>query len=233
MNIARTAFLAAVALGVAAIGRAAAQAPTPASSARSAGASDTAIPPKGGVSIGVVDFVKVLEAYPRAIQERKKIDEFVKQREAALEAEGKKIRELRAKCEDLREGTLERDLKEHELRLKLQDIDGMQKVFANERRRKIDEFYVAIYEDMQRAVRKVAESRGVTLVLRVHDDVFDGSVGSKARVFEERVVWYAGPDIDLTPAIIQLLQVPLPEEPVTPKPADQQPSKEGKEGTGG
>lgn len=169
--------------------------------------------PRTGLVVGVVDFVKVIDAYPRAIQERKKIEEFAKQRRAVLAAEERKAQEIKLKRDDFQPGTFDRDLKENELRQQVQYLDGLSRVFESEHRRRIEEFYVKIYEDMQRAVAKVAKDRGVGLVLRVHEDTFDGSTESKARVFEARVVWYASEEIDLTPAIIQLLQVPLPEEP--------------------
>ena len=157
-------------------------------------------------------------------------------RRALLDAEEKKAQEIKLKRDDLQPGTMERDLKEHELRLKVQDLDGMRQVFENERRRMVEEFYVVIHEDMQRAVKKVAEDRGIALVLRVHEDLFDGSIDLKSRVFELRVVWYAAEEIDLTSAVIQRLQTQPQSEPdkgpAAPKDAPKDPPT-AKETTGG
>ncbi len=183
-----------------------AQAPTPAAPAAEAKAVNT---PK----IGVVDFVKVVDAYPRAIAERTKIEELRKQQRTVLEAELKKGKELELQLEDLQRGTPKYDLKLHELRLKKQDIEGMEQIFDRDWRRKIDEFYVAIYADLERAVAIVAKERGVQMVLRAHPQLEETSSENKARVFEARIVWFASEEIDLTPAVIKLLQVPLPEEP--------------------
>jgi Skp family chaperone for outer membrane proteins len=163
--------------------------------------------------IGVVDFVKVVEAYPRAIEERSKIEEMRKQQRAALEAELKKGRELEMKLEDLQRGTPAHDMKLHELRLKKQDIEGLEQIFDRDWRRKIDEFYNAIYGDLERAVAIVAKERGVHIVLRAHPQLEGESTENRARVFEARMVWFASPEIDLTPFVIKLLQVPLPAEP--------------------
>lgn len=183
-----------------------AQTPTPAAPAAEAKAANT---PK----IGVVDFVKVVDAYPRAIAERTKIEDLRKQQRSVLEAELKKGKELELQLEDLQRGTPKYDLKLHELRLKKQDIEGMEQIFDRDWRRKIDEFYVLIYADLERAVSIVAKERGIQMVLRAHPQLEETSSENKARVFEARIVWFASEEIDLTPAVIKLLQVPLPEEP--------------------
>lgn len=202
---------------LAAFGAAPASAQGSTGSAPSAEAAGKPAAPK----IGIVDFVRVVEAYPRAIEERKKVDELRKQQLTILDGEVKKAREMQIKLNDLQRGTLRYDSAQHELRLKQQDIDGMQTVFDREWRRRIDEFYTAIYSDLERAVALVAKDRGVMLVLRAHPELEDGSVESKARVFEARMVWYAAEELDLTPAVIQLLQVPLPPDPkAAPAPSD-------------
>ena len=142
-----------------------------------------------------------------------KIEELRKQQRSVLEAELKKGKELEVQLEDLQRGTPRYDLKLHELRLKKQDIEGMEQIFDREWRRKIDEFYVAIYADLERAVAIVAKERGVQMVLRAHPQLEETSSENKARLFEARIVWFASEEIDLTPAVIKLLQVPLPEAP--------------------
>lgn len=163
--------------------------------------------------IGVVDFTKVIETYPRAIQERKKLDEFYQQRQATLEADERKAQEIRQQRDLFQKDSSEWHFKDLELRLAAQALDGKRQIFQEELRQQRETFYVAMLEDMQRAVAIVAKERGVALVLRAHNDLLNGSTESKARVFEARVVWYFAEEVDLTPAVIKLLQVPLPELP--------------------
>lgn len=182
--------------------------------------------------IGIVDFTRVVDAYPRAIAERKKVDELRKQQLTILDAEVKQARALQAELGELNRGSKSYDLKAHELRMKQQHIDGLQTVYDRDWRRRIDEFYTAIYSDLERAVAMVAKDRGILMVLRAHPELEDDSIENKARVFEARMVWYAAEELDITQAVINLLQVPLPpdpkaksteEKPATPdKPAGEQ-----------
>jgi Skp family chaperone for outer membrane proteins len=171
--------------------------------------------------VGVVDFVKVMDAYPRAIEARGKLEEMRKQNRALLEAELKKGRELELKLEDLQRGTPAHDMKLHELRLKKQDIEGMEQIFEREWRRKFDEWYLSVYAEMERAVAIVAKERGLQMVLRSHPQLEDGTVENRTRVYEARIVWFASEEVDITPAVIKVLQVPLPAEskPDAAKPA--------------
>jgi|KBSSwiStaDraftv2_1062776.scaffolds.fasta_scaffold443503_1 Skp family chaperone for outer membrane proteins len=232
MSISRAAFLVST---VFASGVLLAQGQSPAPAAEG-----TALP-RQGITIGVVDFAKVMEVYPRAIQERKKLDEFWKQCLAQVDQERRRADEIRLKRDDLQADTMDRDLKDLEYAAKQREIEALKSVLAQERSRRVERLLVTMYEDVQRAVALVAKDRGVQLVLRKHDDVVDGSTTNKARVYEVRQVWYAADELDLTPAVIQRLQVPLPDEPKdatnekdqTPG-KDQAPAKtQPKESTGG
>jgi Skp family chaperone for outer membrane proteins len=126
--------------------------------------------------------------------------------------------------------------KDLELRLAVQALEGRRAIFQEELRQQRESFYVLMLEDMQQAVAIVAKERGVSMVLRTHNDLLDGSTESKARVFEARVVWYASEEVDLTPAVIKLLQVPLPkrpEEAAGTKPADAPKDQPGTSETNG
>lgn len=178
------------------------------------------------MSVGVVDFAKILEAYPRAIEQRKQLDALMEQRQAELDLFQKRITEISGLRDNFREGSKEWLNNDLELQLAVRAIEGKRQIFQQELREQREGFYVAMLEDMQRAVAMVAKQRQVGLVLRVHEDLLDGSIDTKARIFESRVVWFAAEEIDLTAAVIKLLQVPLPE-----KPADQT-GKSGGDGSG-
>ena len=181
-----------------------------------ADASKTALAPPPPALIGVVDFARVFEAYPKAIEQGKQLDEHKKRRMAELKAEETKAQDLQVQRDMLQPG-FEKDLKEIQLRNAVQFREQLASAFDREMSRKRREFLVGIFDDMQRAVRIVAKERGLHLVIRSHEDLLDGSVESKAIIFEQRVVWYASEEIDNTPAVIKLLQVGLPE---LPKPAE-------------
>jgi len=192
--------------------------------------------PRQGLTIGVVDFAKVMEVYPRAIQERKKLDEFWKQCLAQIDGERRRADEIRLKRDDLQVDTMQRDLKDLEYAAKQREIEALKGVLAQERSRRVETLLVTMYEDVQRAVAIVAKDRGVQLVLRKHDDVVDGSTTNKARVYELRQVWFAADELDLTPWVIKTLQVPLPEEPGKDQVPARDPTKDNnqpKESTGG
>lgn len=170
-------------------------------------------PKVSALKVGVVDFVRVIDAYPKAIEERKKVDELRKQQLTTLDAEVKKLREMQIKLADLQRGSRGYELAQHEIRLKQQDIEGTQSLFERDWRRAFDQFLVTVYADLERAVAIVAKDRGVHMVVRAHPELEGGSAEDRARVYETRMVWYASEEIDLTPAVIQLLQVPLPPDP--------------------
>lgn len=176
--------------------------------------------------VGVVDFAKILEAYPKAIEERQQLDALMAQRQTELDQFQKRISEISVLRDNFKEGSSEWLNTDLELQLAVRAIEGKRQIFQQELRDQRERFYVSMLEDMQRAVAMVAKERQVGLVLRVHEDLLDGSVDTKARIFESRVVWFAAEEIDLTPAVIKLLQVPLPD-----KPTDQT-GKSGVDGNG-
>jgi Skp family chaperone for outer membrane proteins len=183
------------------------------------------------LSIGVVDFARVLAAYPRAIEIRKSMDDWRKQQIAMIDAEERKLAEIKLKRDDLQPDTAERDSRELEMRLKMNFIEGQRQVLDREWGRKVEGYYAAMYDDMQQAVAILAKDRGLQLVLRTHPDPDDlTSSRDKSRVFEARMVWYAADEIDVTPALIKLLQVPLPTKPAGETDPPQDPKKQA---TGG
>lgn len=188
-------------------------------------------PPAPKFPVGVVDFQKVFEAYPRAIEEKGKLEEFKARRQAELDAEERKLEVLKAQRDNFKQGSTEYALKSLELRSLLQRLEGMQEVFRNEMGHKRDEFANKMFGDVERAIRIVAKERGLLLVLRQQAALDGLGPAQQAQLYEGRQLWYAAEEIDLTPAIIKLLQVPLPELPkasdakgAAPKPSNEKPA---------
>lgn len=161
-------------------------------------------------AIGVVDFVKVIDGYPRAIQERKKLEDLRKAMVDQLEAEQKKLDELAAAKDALKEGTRERAVKILELNAGMRHLDGMREILDADYGQAKDRFMVLVYEDLDKAIDKVAREKGLKLVLRITRDLGDGTVTGKANAFNKRLVWFAADEIDITNDVVKLLQVMAP-----------------------
>ena len=166
--------------------------------------------PAGPLAIGVVDFAKVFDAYPRVAEDRRRYDELKKQRQGSLSDEEKRLKELHMQAELFQRGTAERALKDLEIRSLTDHLEGLSSIYERELSLKGQEMEGDWYEDAQRAIKIVAEERKLTVVLRVFGD------GAKGPMFNARAVWYARDEIDITAAVIKVLQVGLPPLPKDP-----------------
>ena len=167
-------------------------------------------PVANALRVGVVDFAKVLESYQGAIEGRKKISELKDQFQQQLDTMQKRAEDAKLLRDNYQRGSRDWYEKDLSVKLALQSLEGQQQIFEGELHRKREEFLVAMLEDMQQAVAIVAKEKKIALVLRVHEDLIDGSAATKARIFETRIVWFASEEIDITPDVSKLLRVPLP-----------------------
>jgi Skp family chaperone for outer membrane proteins len=177
--------------------------------------------------IGVVDLAKAFEQNPRYIRSKGELQKLADRADAQLGELTKTINEHRAALEQLEKGSEQYADAQSNIALMEQQRRSMvdrisQKLEIENARRMIE-----VYEDIEIAVKKVAERRGVAIVLRVHDMGPGGDaakllpkvVESRINGFERRSVWYASPEVDLTPDLIKFLMVPLENE----KPGDTKP----------
>ena len=134
--------------------------------------------------VGVIDFARVLEAYPRAIELKKQIDGLRTQRQAQLDQEQTRADEIRMSRDNFKQGTKEWAVKDLELQLALRALDGTRQIFELELRNEREKFYAMMLGDMERATAMVAKEQGVSLVLRIQGALPDGSNETKARVLE-------------------------------------------------
>lgn len=171
--------------------------------------------------VGVVDFVKVFDAYPRAVQEENALKDFNRRQQEVLDAEERKLEQLKIQRDNYNKGSRDYAMKDNELRAKLRELEGLQEILRVEFGQKRNEFMNTIYADIGRAIAIVAKERDVKLVLRRHPPLDGLSSGQNAQLNEARQVWYAAEELDLTPHVIKLLQVGLPE---LPKASDAQDS---------
>lgn len=176
---------------------------------------DAAAPGKG-LTIGVVDLDKARDAYPRAITEREKLQKMSMAFKEQIDAEKKHIDALRAELALLKPGTDEWEAKEAERGLAMERGKVLSNVYQSQFNRAREKYDLMIYQDFEVAIAQVAKDRGVQIVLRMHeqpeiDKDMETADAQQARLYSynRRNVWFAADEVDLTPALIKFLQVPL------------------------
>jgi len=168
-------------------------------------------------TIGVVDLDRARENYPKAIAEREKLQKLSQSFRERIDELDKHIDQIRGDLSLLKQGSSEREFKEVELGVALQQRKGFGSVFENEFERAKDKFELLIYQDLEEAVARVAKDRGVQIVLRMVSQHLPEAGGKdslnaqQVRLFnyKMRAVWFAADEVDLTAALIKYLQVPL------------------------
>jgi len=170
-----------------------------------------------GVTIGVVDLDKAIDQYPKAIAERDRLQKLLQELGDRLNAESKRIDGIKADLSLLKEGSDQRELKEWELGKAMNDHKALASLLRAQFDRQVERFEIAIYQDLELAVAQVAKDRGVQIVLRVRPQGVPSDGGKEpanaqqARLqgFNRRDVWYHADEVDLTPALIKYLLVPI------------------------
>lgn len=169
-------------------------------------------------SIAVVDLVRVFEQYPRYIEMKGQLQALEKTYEGRLKEMTKQIDEMRAQLGLLREDADERPERELAIERAMQDQRALGKLLRDRLELENMRMMIVAYQDFEEAIRRVAQTRGLSLVLRVHDmgdPVMDPaklgpkSVETRIAGFERRQVWFAADAIDITQDVIKVLMVPL------------------------
>ncbi len=189
---------------------------------------DASLPKAQAPVLGVVDFTKVFEVYPKAIRERERLEALQNSFKGQIETLTKRIDERKLQIPLLPEGSREREVKQLELELAMQERTGLAKLLNEQLEMESLRMEVMLYEDAEIAIAKVAKDRGVQIVLRMAADIPDRRVDAKPKewqlravTYERRQVWYASAEVDLTPHVIKLMQVPIE------RPADKSAEKPG------
>ncbi|MBL8750267.1 MAG: OmpH family outer membrane protein [Planctomycetes bacterium] len=184
--------------------------------------------------IGVVDLGRVFDLHPRTIRERERLQREGQEREGVMKELDRRASELKGLIPNLKEGSRERGRKELEYDLLLQQKRATAQLLSDEMRAEQAKVQLAIYEELEAAVKQLAKDRGLSLVLRIDvddkssDDEKQGRIVSRLRTFEQRQVLFAAEELDLTPALIKLVQVPLDPASEAPPAAPQNGGKDGK-----
>lgn len=166
--------------------------------------------------IAVVDFAKVLENYPKAIAERERLDKLRRGAREQVDALTRRIKEAQEQLGIIEEGTMEHARRQLDIELMAQQRPALTKLLNEQLALEEMKVDIVLYEDAEFAVAKVAKERGVQIVLRKlaelpprGDNESPKETQARVMTFDRRQVWYAAPEVDLTPHVIKFLQVPL------------------------
>ena len=170
-----------------------------------------------GLVVGIVDFGKAFDLYPRTIKERERLQKLADSSREQVDKVSKRIEELRGLIPLLKEGSIERDSRQLELELAMQERQGTAKLLNDQLQGETMRMQLSIYEDLDAAVVRLAKDRGVHLVLRSEvkdtgvpegaDKTSPKVVQNRVFAYERRQVWFAAEELDLTADLIKLLQV--------------------------
>ena len=156
-------------------------------------------------SVGVVDALKVFDAFPDAVEGRAKLTEMNNQFAQVLEQHQKRIADLELDYGSFVEGTQERDLVGVELRVTRLRLQSLIEVFERRMRNASRPFVADMYDRIWVAVEKVAKAKGLALVLRVRQ-AQAADLDIRRANNDMRSVLYAAPHLDLTQHVINMLK---------------------------
>lgn len=165
--------------------------------------------------VGTVDFDKAFNAYPRTAKEHERLQKIADGSKKQVEQLTARIEELKASIATLAEGSFEREAKQFDLEMAMQQRQGLAKLLGDQLDAERMRVQLAIYEDLDAAIQRLAQDRGVQLVLRAEpmppapgaDKASLRDVRERVITFERRQVWFAAQQLDLTADLIKLLQV--------------------------
>ncbi|MCA8964334.1 MAG: OmpH family outer membrane protein [Planctomycetes bacterium] len=166
--------------------------------------------------VAVVDFAKVLDVYPKAVAERERLNALRKSFNDQMDALTKRIEELKLQVPLYPEGSREQAMKQLDLETLMQQRPALAKLLNEQLQIEEMRKDVALYEDVDIAVAKVAKDRGVHIVLRKMSDLPERTddagikeIRDRVVAYDRRQVWYVAPEVDLTPHVIKFMQVPI------------------------
>ena len=180
----------------------------------------TKSPSGRGMIVGVVDVIQAVEQYPRYIKLRGELEAAIQQYEAQLKEMSARADELRGTIQVLAEGSQQRADKEFEYKMLLQTQDYRRKAYRDRMQLEDLRNTLSVYEDLEYAIGKVAEQKGVALVLTKQEitpsaepiaELSGNEVQARVKAYDRRQVWFASQELDLTGDVIKFLMVPLPD----------------------
>lgn len=182
-------------------------------------ASATKQTPGTAPAVGVIDVAAIVDQYPVFIKMRASLDARFSEFKEKITASTEKLEQMRMTLGSMAEDAPQRADFAFQYKMGLQNHDFQRKnandQLANEELR----LMLMIYEDLDYSVAKVANKRGVTIVIPKRDippsptpvaDMRMRDVQDRVGAFQRRTVWFAAKEVDLTSAVIKYMQDPLP-----------------------
>jgi len=179
----------------------------------------SARPQNSGPVVGVIDVGAIVDQYPVFIQMRAALDKRFGQFQEQIKTSTEKLEQMRMTLASMGEDAPQRADFEFQYKMALQNHDYQRKSANDQLGNEELRMMLMIYEDLDYAVGKVAQKRGVTLIVPKRDipmsstpvkDMKIREVQDRVGAFQRRTVWYASKEVDMTGAVIKYMQDPLP-----------------------
>lgn len=157
-------------------------------------------------SIGVVDAIAVINAYPTAIAGQATLQKLAADFQAEMNLHDQDIQQLELDIGSLEPGTREQGLKTLKLDQAKRYRQGLINLHLERMQVDSTQFTVEMYEDFWEAVGKVAKAKGLQVVLRKRK--YDPALRADLRRAsnDRRTVLYAAPELDVTQDVINMLK---------------------------
>ena len=156
--------------------------------------------------IGVVDIDFIFENYTKVKVELEELKAEVQQTEEKLKAMQRNGQELFEEFKTLKEGTPERKAKEEKLTMLQAQWDAKRKSAGNELKREQAKMQLTIYQEIQDAVKVVANHNSITLVVKASRNEA-GSMNDPQRtqiMMNQACIFHRKQD-DMTDTVLKLL----------------------------
>jgi Skp family chaperone for outer membrane proteins len=175
--------------------------------------------------VGVIDVAKAFEQNPRFTKMKQDLEAMRGTYDEQLRNMGRSLKELEASIGTLDPDSEERRLKQLRYDLNAREADGMERVLEDRLDREVMVREIAIHEEIDLAVRRVADARGVKVVIKVTrvDAAGDpaklspSALRQRHGTVRSRDVLYAADELDLTGDVIKWLMVPPAKSEPVPK----------------
>jgi len=160
--------------------------------------------------IGVVDVAKVLDAYPKAVQEQKRLDDQRKEMVEWYNAQVEKLKGDQLKLDG--DAGRDKDYGQLALDTRKANLRGLRELRNADWQDDCARYVAWSSDDLDAAVTQVAKARNLQLVVRAQvKPSTKESISRRAVAYDGRVVWFTGEEIDITADVIQQLKVLPPD----------------------
>lgn len=183
-----------------------------------------------GWKVGVVDLAAVFKQYRRSAELQKKIDEERERLQKDLDQQKTYISKLHMEMDALDRTSETYEIKEDEKDAAVARFDRTKRRLEERIKKRWEEYNLQLLEDIEQVVKAYGEEQSFSLILKV-----DPKATEETRFLAGlKAVMYFGKELDVTPAVVELLNrryeekqakggakpaAPAPEPPAPPSPA--------------